>query len=225
MSKDVEAACKPRSLKAEPVYKTVLMCPPSSSRPKLPNYQNLTPWVRIFFFAHTYYAYIYTFYMFVFAFYKGYALYYPQNRKIWEIVGIMMLPCVQHLRFFFGHWGLELGLVYDLVAFLFLSSVKLLILMYFLFEQAYIMRLDVRFLTMAVAAVVVESVCGIINVLQTMKLATLNVTETILLLASVVSVLTVASYFVVEELLPSEIRPELGYLSTLTEVPEPRHHR
>eukprot|EP00913_Durusdinium_trenchii_P026344 g24719.t1 len=98
-------------------------------------------------------------------------------------------------------------------------------LRYFLFEQAYIMRLDVRFLTMAVAAVVVESVCGIINVLQTMKLATLNVTETILLLASVVSVLTVASYFVVEELLPSEIRPELGYLSTLTEVPEPRHHR
>ncbi|CAK9078997.1 unnamed protein product [Durusdinium trenchii] len=57
----------------QPVYKTVLMCPPSSSRPKLPNYQNLTPWVRIFFFAHTYYAYIYTFYMFVFAFYKGYA--------------------------------------------------------------------------------------------------------------------------------------------------------
>eukprot|EP00913_Durusdinium_trenchii_P026345 g24720.t1 len=112
MSKDVEAACKPRSLKAEPVYKTVLMCPPSSSRPKLPNYQNLTPWVRIFFFAHTYYAYIYTFYMFVFAFYKGYALYYPQNRKIWEIVGEPSDVGVMH-ELLFALLGYTGGLVVE----------------------------------------------------------------------------------------------------------------
>eukprot|EP00434_Breviolum_minutum_P008468 symbB.v1.2.007471.t1/scaffold455.1/size335105/19 len=125
----------------------------------------------------------------------------------------MALPCVQHVRFFFGHWGLEYGLVYDLSAFLFLSAAKIIMLMYFLFAQAFIMRLDVRFLTLAVAAVVVESACGIINVLQTLKLAALNATETVLLLTSVVSVLTVASYFVIEELLPNEIFPEMALLS------------
>lgn len=206
---DVEVGVqKTNGFKAEQaVYKSVLGCPPNS-RGKLPRYQNLTPWVGIFFFVHTYYAYVYTFYMFVFAFYKGYALKYPKNREMYEIAMIMMLPFVQHLRFFFGHWGMELGLVYDLSAFLILSSVKICMLMYFLFLQAFIMRLDMRFLTVAVAAVVVESICGIINVLQTLKLASLTIGETVLILASVVAVLTVASYFVVEELLPNEIRPE-----------------
>eukprot|EP00490_Sorites_sp_Unknown_P021089 CAMPEP_0114680804 /NCGR_PEP_ID=MMETSP0191-20121206/54591_1 /TAXON_ID=126664 /ORGANISM="Sorites sp." /LENGTH=37 /DNA_ID= /DNA_START= /DNA_END= /DNA_ORIENTATION= len=37
---------------------------------------------------------------------------------------------------------------------------------------------------MAVAAVVVESICGIINVLQTLKIASLSAAESLLLLAS-----------------------------------------
>ncbi|CAE8676757.1 unnamed protein product, partial [Polarella glacialis] len=104
-------------------------------------YSNLTPWVKTFFFVHTYYVYIYVFYMFVLAFYKGYALEYPQALQSREILLIMTIPALQHLRFFFGHWGCELGMPADLCAFLALCSMTMFALMYFLFYQAYIMPL------------------------------------------------------------------------------------
>ena len=201
-----------KDLKGEPevTYKTVLMCPPSSSKKRLSNgvatYENLTPWVKSFSFGHTYYSYIYVFYMFVFAFYKGYALSFPKFREIIEIFLIMALPWVQHVRFFFGYWGMECGMVYDLAAFLSLCTLQLIIIMYFLMHQAYIMTWDVKFLTIAVAAVVIESTCGTINMLQTLKLASLTAVEGFVLLASAVSVLTTASYFLVCEIFPTEIQ-------------------
>merc|ERR1719326_267677 len=125
-----------------------------------------------FFFVYTYYAYIYVFYMFVLAFYKGYALEYPDWRRWVEMVLIMVVPFFQHLRFYFGYWGCELGRCYDLCVFLLLCSIVMVVLMYFLFFQAYIMPLDSTFLFVAVVLVAVEGVCGAINALQAMKLGT-----------------------------------------------------
>eukprot|EP00439_Symbiodinium_sp_Y106_P079293 s18_g17.t6 len=118
---------------------------------------------------------------------------------------IMTLPCLQHLRFYFGYWGLELGMVYDISFFLLLSSTTITVLTYFLFFQAYIMPLEMSILTIAVAAVIVESVCGIINVLQTLKLAPLTFFQTLLVLSAIISVIMVTSGFLVKELLPNEI--------------------
>ncbi|CAE6969862.1 85P [Symbiodinium sp. CCMP2456] len=210
-TKDMEASAtrardaslaKPEQMQ---IYTSVLHLPPCRSKQSLPNYQNLTPCVKSFFFAHTYLVYVYTFYMFVFAFYKGYALQYPKGRAAWELVLIMTLPCLQHLRFYFGYWGLELGMVYDISFFLLLSSITITVLTYFLFFQAYIMPLEMSILTIAIAAVIVESVCGIINVLQTLKLAPLTFFQTLLLLSAIISVIMVTSGFLVKELLPNEI--------------------
>mmetsp|Transcript_47439 Transcript_47439/g.85406 ORF Transcript_47439/g.85406 Transcript_47439/m.85406 type:complete len:256 (+) Transcript_47439:204-971(+) len=167
-------------------------------------YSNLTPWVKTFFFVHTYYVYIYVFYMFVLAFYKGYALEYPQALQSREILLIMTIPALQHLRFFFGHWGCELGMPADLCAFLALCSMTMFALMYFLFYQAYIMPLDTTFLSVAVAAVGIEGLCGIINSLQTMKVMSLSTLQYIILLIGILAVLATGVVFIVKEMLPRE---------------------
>mmetsp|Transcript_1676 Transcript_1676/g.4252 ORF Transcript_1676/g.4252 Transcript_1676/m.4252 type:complete len:231 (+) Transcript_1676:98-790(+) len=215
---DAEVSLMAGHGKLEQVYNTVLHLPPCRSKQGLPNYQNLTPCVRTFFFVHTYLVYVYTFYMFVFAFYKGYALQYPAGRESWEIVLIMTLPCLQHLRFFFGYWGLELGLVYDVSIFLLLTTMTITVLSYFLFFQAYMMPLEMSILTIAVAAVIVEGVCGIINSLQTLKLAPATRSQTTLL-ASMVSVIFVTSVFLVKELLPNEISFDHYWMPAQEEVP------
>eukprot|EP00441_Pelagodinium_beii_P027866 CAMPEP_0197655276 /NCGR_PEP_ID=MMETSP1338-20131121/39361_1 /TAXON_ID=43686 ORGANISM="Pelagodinium beii, Strain RCC1491" /NCGR_SAMPLE_ID=MMETSP1338 /ASSEMBLY_ACC=CAM_ASM_000754 /LENGTH=225 /DNA_ID=CAMNT_0043230901 /DNA_START=74 /DNA_END=751 /DNA_ORIENTATION=+ len=185
-------------------YYSVLNMPPGRPKSALSNYSNLTPWVRGLFFCHTYFAYVYTFYMFVLAFYKGYALQYPPGRQTWEMVLIMVLPAMQHLRFFFGHWGNELGRPHDLFAFMLFGTMTMLVLMYFLFYQAYIMPLDTSYLTIAVFIVAVEGICGIINSLQTMKLMSLSVCQISMLLISMTSLLGVITFFFLKELLPTE---------------------
>merc|ERR1719174_373819 len=94
-----------------------------ATKKRLSSYTNLTPWVMRLFFVHTYYAYIYVFYMFVLAFYKGYALEFPDWRRWTEMVLVMFIPALQHLRFYFGYWGCELGMVHDLCFFILLCSV------------------------------------------------------------------------------------------------------
>jgi len=185
-------------------YYSVLNMPPGKPKAVLQNYSNLTPWVQGLFFCHTYFAYIYNFYMFVLAFYKGYALQYPPGRQTWEMILIMSLPGLQHLRFFFGHWGVELGRPHDLFAFMLLSALTMLVLMYFLFNQAYIMPLDTSYLTIALFLVCLEAICGIINTLQTMKLMTLSVFQTCLLLVSIVLLLGAITILFLKELLPTE---------------------
>ncbi|CAJ1409542.1 unnamed protein product [Effrenium voratum] len=76
------------------------------------------------------------------------------------------------------------------------------------------MRLDVRFLTAAVALVIIEGLCGVINALQTIKLAALSASQTVMLLVASASVLIVAAYFAVEEFMPSE----MGNLDRFVEV-------
>lgn len=185
-------------------HSTVLSMPPGKPKQPLEGYVNLMPWMKNFSFVHTYLVYIYTFYMFVLAFYKGYALYYPERRQAWEMALIMCLPPLQHLRFFFGHWGNELGMPYDLAASLGLGTLTMSVLLYFLFYQAYIMPLDTSYLTIAVLAVGVESMCGIVNTLQMMKLSNLSCTETALVLLTITMVLATSALFIVKELLPAE---------------------
>mmetsp|Transcript_58783 Transcript_58783/g.170546 ORF Transcript_58783/g.170546 Transcript_58783/m.170546 type:complete len:228 (+) Transcript_58783:153-836(+) len=148
---------------------SILQAPPGIMPATKGGYSNVTPWIAKLFFAHSYFVYIYVFYMFVFAFYKGYTLEYPSERVWQEMVGIMAIPFFQHLRFYFGFWGCELGLVYDLSAFSFLNAVVMTLLMYFLFFQAYIFPIDSDFLTVAILLVMLESCCGIVNMLPAMK--------------------------------------------------------
>jgi len=186
------------------VYCSVLQVAPGMLKESGYGRFNVTPWVRWLFFAHTYFVYIYVFFMFVLAFYKCYALEYPVWRRWAEMVLIMLIPCVQHLRFYFGHWGCELGLVYDLCAFLFLNAAAMLLLMYFLFLQAYIMPLDSSFLFVAIVLVIVESLCGLVNAMNAMKLRTLTRAQTIMMTASIISALVVFGLFVEQELAGKE---------------------
>eukprot|EP00929_Paragymnodinium_shiwhaense_P106007 TRINITY_DN7109_c0_g1_i1.p1 TRINITY_DN7109_c0_g1~~TRINITY_DN7109_c0_g1_i1.p1 ORF type:complete len:219 (+),score=47.41 TRINITY_DN7109_c0_g1_i1:94-750(+) len=169
-----------------------------------PVYTNLTPWVMRVFFVHTYYAYIYVFYMFVLAFYKGYALEYPDWRRWVEMVLIMLVPLLQHLRFYFGYWGCQVGKCNDLCVFLLLCSVVMVLLMYFLFFQAYIMPLDSTLLFIATVVVGLEGICGAINALQAMKLEAAGTGQLVGLTISVLLLFTTVSLFIVREILPHE---------------------
>mmetsp|Transcript_16867 Transcript_16867/g.45699 ORF Transcript_16867/g.45699 Transcript_16867/m.45699 type:complete len:205 (-) Transcript_16867:81-695(-) len=133
---------------------------------KNPDYENLTPWVLKLFFAHTYYAYVYTFYMFLLAYYKGYALEYPEWRRPEEMVLIMCIPMLQHIRFYFGHWGCAFGGIQNLSIFVFLCTVLSWVLMFFLFFQAYVLPHENTLLIVAIITVFVEGLCGVINALQ-----------------------------------------------------------
>jgi len=187
---------------------SVLQTAPGQIKWRSAAYTNLTPWVLKFFFIHTYYAYIYVFYMFVLAFYKGYALEYPEWRRWFEMVLIMVIPALQHLRFYFGYWGCELGMSSDITIFLLLCSVVMFVLMYFLFLQAYIMPLDSTFLVAAVVAVAVEGVCGAVNALQTLKLHSSSILSFVMLTWGIVLLLIAVVLFVVRQLLPQETMVE-----------------
>mmetsp|Transcript_81554 Transcript_81554/g.243137 ORF Transcript_81554/g.243137 Transcript_81554/m.243137 type:complete len:242 (-) Transcript_81554:26-751(-) len=187
-----------------PLCLTILQTAPGAPKQGPEEYTNLTPWIAKLFFLHTYYAYIYVFYMFVLAFYKGYALEYPDWRRWFEMVLIMLLPVMQHLRFFFGYWGCELGMFYDLTIFVFLCSMVMLVLMYFLFLQAYIMPFDTTFLFVSVIIVGVEGVCGAMNGLQSIKLQSSSCSQILLMSAAVLMLLTALAMFIVRELTPRE---------------------
>lgn len=171
-------------------------------------YSNLTPWVVKLFFLHTYYAYISVFYLVVLFFFKGYALEYPQWRWWFEMVLIMTIPVMQHIRFFFGHWGCELGMIYDLCIFVLLSGLVMLVIMYFLFMQAYIMPLESTFLFISVMVVAIEGVCGAMNILQTTKLQPSSVTQSLLMVVSVLVLIMAVTLFLLRELLPREVMVE-----------------
>jgi len=198
--KGLPASSEAAALRADHVLSGAVI----GAKARGPAYTNLTPWVMKLFFVHTYYAYIYVFYMFVLAFYKGYALEYPDWRRWVEMVLIMCVPFFQHLRFYFGYWGCELGRATDLCVFLLLCSVVMVVLMYFLFFQAYIMPLDSTFLFVAVTVVAVEGVCGAINALQAMKLGNAGTEQLVGLTVSVLLLFTTVSLFIVRELLPHE---------------------
>merc|ERR1719487_1670435 len=101
----------------------------------------------------------------------------------------MLVPFLQHLRFYFGYWGCELGMCHDLCVFLLLCSVVMVVLMYFLFFQAYIMPLDSTFLFIAVVIVAVEGVCGAINALQTLKIQSTTTCQMVMMSGSILLLL------------------------------------
>merc|ERR1719217_2038070 len=106
------------------------------------------------------------------------------------MVLIMLVPFLQHLRFYFGYWGCDAGGCHELCVFLLLCSLVMIVLMYFLFFQAYIMPLDSTFLFVAVVAVAVEGVCGAINALQAMKLGNAGTEQLVGLTVSVLLLFT-----------------------------------
>mmetsp|Transcript_135654 Transcript_135654/g.421462 ORF Transcript_135654/g.421462 Transcript_135654/m.421462 type:complete len:241 (-) Transcript_135654:32-754(-) len=171
-------------------------------------YSNMAPWILKLLFLHTYYAYIYVFLMFVLAFYKGYALVYPEWRRWFEMVLITSLPVLHHLRFFFGYWGCELGMFMDLCSFVLLSAASMLVLMYFLFMQCYIMPLDSTFLFIGVVLVGIEGTAGAINALQSYKLQNSGIAHTVVIVVSVLSLLTAIMLFALRELLPTNAMVE-----------------
>lgn len=186
------------------------------------HYTNLTPWVTRLFFVHTYFAYVYVFYMFVLAFYKGYALEYPDMRRAFEMTLIMLIPGFQHLRFYFGYWGCELGMTNDLCVFVFLCSGVMVLLMYFQFMQAYILPFESTFLFVAVSLVGVEGICGILNLLQTIKLQSSNWFQLCIVTFSVMLLLLVETSYMVRELLPHEAEVEdIRYSKAVWNTPAP----
>mmetsp|Transcript_5352 Transcript_5352/g.11835 ORF Transcript_5352/g.11835 Transcript_5352/m.11835 type:complete len:220 (+) Transcript_5352:49-708(+) len=133
---------------------------------KTQSFANVTPWVLNLFFFHTYYAYICVFYLFVLAYYKGFAMQYPRFRRAQEMVLVMVLPVTQHLRFYLGYWGCQVGEPYYLVGFLFLCVGLSWAFFYFLFLQAYIMPLESALVYPTVIGVFVEAGCGMINAIR-----------------------------------------------------------
>mmetsp|Transcript_33100 Transcript_33100/g.87520 ORF Transcript_33100/g.87520 Transcript_33100/m.87520 type:complete len:235 (-) Transcript_33100:44-748(-) len=169
----------------EAVASSVLFMAPGMKHRCPAGYGNLTPWVQKLFFTHTYYVYIYSFLMFVLLFYKGYALEYPDFRRWFDMVMALTIPAVQHCRFFFGHWGCELGLWLDLSLFLTLCSLVNFMLLYFLYSQAYIMQMDSTLMCVAIMLVAVEGMCGTINILQTLKTQTISGSRMVIMVGSV----------------------------------------
>jgi len=176
---------------------------------KFVSYANLTPWVTQLFFLHTYYAYISVFFMFLLMFYKGYALEYPPLRRVEEMVLIMVIPVLQHIRFYFGFWGCEGGGARELCVFVLFCTTLLWVLMYFLFRQAYILPLDAMITTIAVAFVLIEGFCGIINLLQSVKLHTLHKVEVVAAAVNIICFLVTTVMFVMCELSPSAALEEM----------------
>jgi len=186
-------------------------------------YINVTPWVQRLFFVHTYFVYIYVFYMFVLAFYKGYALEYPRYRLWLEMLMLTVIPALQHIRFYFGHWGCEYGLVWDLCLFCIFGSLTMLLLAYFLFFQAYVMPLDTNFLQAALAILVFEGLCGCVNGLQTLKLATTTGFQVFLLWVSMVSFLGFCCLLTKWQLSPHGEVPVTVSLLSVVQAMSPSH--
>jgi len=170
---------------------------------KGPAYTNLTPWVTKLFFCHTYYAYVFVFYLFLLMFYKGYALEYPDWRRPEEMVLIMCIPALQHVRFYFGYWGCEKGMARDLFIFLFFCTCLLWVLMYFLFKQAYILPLDAMLSLVAVVIVVIEGFCGVINILQTIKIHSQSSFSVLAIVVNILCFLVTVVAFLVLQISPN----------------------
>mmetsp|Transcript_63285 Transcript_63285/g.98434 ORF Transcript_63285/g.98434 Transcript_63285/m.98434 type:complete len:230 (+) Transcript_63285:77-766(+) len=170
---------------------------------KAPAYTNLTPWVTRCFFVHSYYAYVFVFYLFLLMFYKGYALEYPAWRRPEEMILIMVIPALQHMRFYYGYWGCEKGSPRDLTIFLFFCTCVMWMLMYFLFKQAYILPLDAMLSSVAVFIVVIEGFCGIINILQTVKIRTQSTLEVLAVVFNILCFLSTVIAFLIFEISPN----------------------
>mmetsp|Transcript_109207 Transcript_109207/g.189501 ORF Transcript_109207/g.189501 Transcript_109207/m.189501 type:complete len:226 (+) Transcript_109207:76-753(+) len=175
-------------------------------------YTNLTPWVTKMFFVHTYYAYIFVFYLFLLMFYKGYALEYPDWRRPEEMVMIMIIPALQHIRFYFGYWGCEIGSARELCIFLFFCTVLSWVLMYFLFKQAYILPLDAMLSLIAIVIVIIEGFCGLVNILQTIKIKTQSSAFTCLVVVNIFCFLGTVIVFAIYQISPNLAMEEVRTL-------------
>jgi len=200
-------------------YSSVLLTAPGMR--KRFAYANLTPWVSKLFFVHTYYVYIYVFLLFVLLFYKGYALEYPMSRRWYDMVMCMLLPPVQHLRFYFGHWGCQLGMWVDLSLFLCLCGLTNCLLMYFQYGQAYIMPMDSTLMFTALCIVSVEGMCGCINILQMLKTQVVSCPRMVTMSVSIFVFLLSMAIFVVQTLIPHQAYvQEMTYMArNVTHVP------
>jgi len=213
---EAAAGCQ-EPVKRKAVVDSILCTAPGAWSLGTPLYSNVAPWVTKHFFVHSYYAYVYVFFMFVLAFYKGYTLEYPGSRQVCELLLIMSLPALQHLRFFFGYAACDHGMFYDLCAFLALCSVVNWILMYFLFMQAYIIPLETTFLSIAMTLVLVESFVGVVNTMQAMKLQRCSGARLVCAWLLIVMLLATLVAFVTQQLLPrtqqvEELYPRGGRL-------------
>mmetsp|Transcript_25099 Transcript_25099/g.46057 ORF Transcript_25099/g.46057 Transcript_25099/m.46057 type:complete len:223 (+) Transcript_25099:83-751(+) len=174
-------------------------------------FTNVTPWVLNLFFYHTYYAYVCVFYLFVLACYKGFAMQYPQLRKTEEMVLVMLLPVIQHLRFYLGYWGCQLGEPFYLVGFLALCVVLSWVFFYFLFMQAYILPFESTLLYPTVAGVFVEGACGMINIIRPCHWEGTSRTHICLIVATVaLMMLTYAAFCALSVMYPFDQTAEEG---------------
>lgn len=158
---------------AQKTYSSVILMPQWDIKPGGSMFHNLTPWVTSVFFVHTYYCYLYSFFLIVFSYYKSYALEHPEWRKWLEIMLLISLPALQHMRFFFGYWACQLGFPVDLAIFLSLCPVVMSLLMYFRFDQMYILPLESTLLFIALWVIALEAFSGAINALQVLKITPL----------------------------------------------------
>mmetsp|Transcript_36655 Transcript_36655/g.83051 ORF Transcript_36655/g.83051 Transcript_36655/m.83051 type:complete len:219 (-) Transcript_36655:107-763(-) len=178
---------------------------------KTQSFSNVTPWVLNLFFCHTYYAYVCVFYLFVLAYYKGFAMQYPRMRKMEEMVLVMLLPVIQHLRFYLGYWGCQLGEPFYLVGFLSLCVVLSWVFFYFLFMQAYILPFEGTLLYPTLAGVFVEGACGMINIIRPCHWEGTSRVHRSLVISSVVCMLlTYAAFCGLSVMYPFEQTAEEG---------------
>jgi hypothetical protein len=171
------------------------------------DFHNLTPWVTTVFFLHSYFCYLYVFFMIVFSYFKSYALEHPEWRKWTEILLIISIPGLQHARFFFGYWGCQLGLPIDIAVFLSFCPIVMSLLMYFRFNQMYILPIEHTLLFIALWLVALEAFSGVVNALQVLKIMPCRLLHRFALWLSICCSLAAVVVLVLLEMTP-QMSPE-----------------
>merc|ERR1719218_348961 len=91
----------------------------------------------------------------------------------------------------------------DLCIFLFFCTCLLWMLMYFLFKQAYILPLDAMLSLVAVLIVVIEGFCGVINILQTIKIHSQSSTFVLAVVVNILCFLATVIAFLILQISPN----------------------
>lgn len=208
-----KAACEAGSKAKLELFSSILVSEPGCPRAAYLWHSNLTPFTEHLFFLHSYYDYILVFYLFSLAYYKGYALEYSEHVRIEEFAMILLLPALNHLRFFFGHWGFECGTPVDLAAFLLASVMVSLILTYFTCLQAYLVPLDHLVLQPGLILVVFEGLCGIINAMQALRHKSCSMLHCMLLYGGIMAFIAVQVFCLYVFLLPPDARLDQDMLT------------
>merc|ERR1719218_548840 len=102
----------------------------------------------------------------------------------------------------------------DLCIFLFFCTCLLWMLMYFLFKQAYILPLDAMLSLVAVVIVAIEGFCGVINILQTIKIHSQSTTYVLAVVINILCFLATVVAFLIFEISPNLALEEVHQVHT-----------